>query len=39
MAGVWFGQRTTLGLGSRKGSVAGAEGKRCPTLTEERAKK
>ena len=40
MAGVWFGQRTTLGLGSRKGSsVAGAEGKRRPTLTEERAKK
>ena len=40
MAGVWFGQRTTSGLGNRNGSsVAGIEGKRCPTLTEDRAKK
>ena len=40
MAGVWFGQRTTFGLGNRNGSsVAGIEGKRCPTLTEGLAKK
>ena len=40
MAGVWFGQRTTLGLGNRYGSSsAEVEGKRCPTLTEDRAKK
>ena len=36
MAGVWFGQRTTLGLGNRYGSSsAGVEGKRRPTLTED----
>ena len=40
MAGVWLGQRTTSGLGNRYGSsMEGAEGKRCPTLTEDRAKK
>ena len=40
MAGVWFGQRTTFGLGNRNGSsVAGIEGKSCPTLTEGLAKK
>ena len=40
MAGVWLGQRTTAGLGNRYGSSSeGAEGKRCPTLTEDRAKK
>ena len=41
MAGVWLGHRTpTFGLGNRYGSSReGAEGKRCPTLTEDRAKK
>lgn len=40
MAGVWLGHRTTFGLGNLYGSVReGATGKRCPTLTEERAKK